>query len=81
MNDWSLRLRHRGVLLIFAPHSTGSGSASLALLDELKEENCDFAVLGYHHRRTIGEVVFGTTAKHLATNSPCDVVLSIPPRK
>jgi nucleotide-binding universal stress UspA family protein len=56
-------------------------SASFALLDELKEKKCDLAVLGYHHGRTLGEVVFGTTAKHLVTHSPCHVVLSISPRK
>ena len=56
-------------------------SASYALLDELKEQKSDIAILGYHHRRTLGEVVFGTTAKHLATHSPCHVVLSIPPRQ
>jgi nucleotide-binding universal stress UspA family protein len=56
-------------------------SASSALLDELKERKSDLAVLGYHHRRTLGEVLFGTTAKHLATHSPCHVVLSIPPRQ
>ncbi len=55
-------------------------SASFALLDELKEQKIDLAILGYHHPRTLGEIVFGTTAKHLATHSPCHVVLSIPPR-
>ena len=54
-------------------------SASAALLDELKGNKNDLAVLGYHHGRTLGEVVFGTTARHLATHSPCHVVLSIPP--
>ena len=54
-------------------------SASSALLDELKEKKSDLAVLGYHHGRTLGELVFGTTARHLATHSPCHVVLSIPP--
>ena len=58
-----------------------SHSASYALLDELKEKKCDLAVLGYHHGLTLGEVVFGTTAKHLATHSPCHVVLSIAPRQ
>jgi len=58
-----------------------SHSASYALLDELKEKKCDLAVLGYHHGLTLGEVVFGTTAKHLATHSPCHVVLSITPRQ
>jgi nucleotide-binding universal stress UspA family protein len=56
-------------------------SASYALLDELKEQKSDLAVLGYHHERTLGEVVFGTTAKHLAEHSPCFVVFGIPPRK
>ena len=55
-------------------------SASFALLDELKEKKSDLAVLGYHHGRTLGEVIFGTTAKHLVTGSPCHVVLSISPR-
>ena len=56
-------------------------SASYALLDELKEKKSDLAVLGYHHARTLGEVVFGTTAKHLAAHSPCYVVFVVPPRK
>ena len=56
-------------------------SASYALLDELKEQKRDLAVVGYHHGRTLGEVVFGTTAKHLAEHSPCYVVFGIPPRK
>jgi nucleotide-binding universal stress UspA family protein len=54
-------------------------SASGALLDELNGNKNDLAVLGYHHGRTLGEVVFGTTAKHLVTHSPCHVMLSIPP--
>ena len=56
-------------------------SASYALLDELKEQKSDLAVLGYHHSRTLGEVVFGTTAKHVAEHSPCYVVFIVPPRK
>jgi len=75
----SERVAHRSRLtastLIVRAHS-----ANDALLDELKEKKSDLAVLGYHHGRTLGEVIFGTTAKHLATHSPCHVVLSIPPR-
>jgi len=56
-------------------------SASYALLDELKEQKSDLAVLGYHRERTLGEIIFGTTAKHLAEHSPCYVVFGIPPRK
>jgi nucleotide-binding universal stress UspA family protein len=56
-------------------------SASYALLDELTVQKSDLAVLGYHHGRTLGEVVFGTTAKHLAEHSPCYVVFGIAPRQ
>lgn len=56
-------------------------SASYALLEELKEQKSELAVVGYHHGRTLGEVVFGTTAKHLTEHSPCYVVFGIPPRK
>lgn len=55
-------------------------SASYALLDELKEKKSDLAVLGYHHGRTLGEIVFGTTAKHVAEHSPCYVAFGIPPK-
>ena len=56
-------------------------SASYALLDELKEQKSDLAVFGYHHGRTLGEVVFGTTAKRLAEHSSCYVVFGITPRQ
>ena len=54
--------------------------AAAALLDEMKEKRIELAVLGYHHRRTIGEMILGTTARHLARTAPCHVLLSIPPR-
>ncbi len=56
-------------------------SATSALLDEMKENNVDLAVLGYHHRRTIGEIIAGTTARHLASQAPCHILFSIPPRE
>jgi nucleotide-binding universal stress UspA family protein len=55
-------------------------SAASALLDELKQKKIELAVLGYHHKRTLGEILLGTTAKHLAKDAPCHIVLSIPPR-
>jgi nucleotide-binding universal stress UspA family protein len=70
------RLRVMASTLVLRAHS-----ASSALLDELREKKSDLAVLGYHHGRTLGEVIFGTTAQHLATHSPCHVVLSIPARQ
>jgi nucleotide-binding universal stress UspA family protein len=55
-------------------------SAAPALLDEMKQKGIELAVLGYHHRRTIGEIILGTTAQHLAKTAPCHVLLNIPPR-
>ena len=55
-------------------------SAGRALLDELNEQRMDLAVLGYHHGRSVGEILLGTTAKHVAYHAPCHVLLSIPPR-
>jgi nucleotide-binding universal stress UspA family protein len=55
-------------------------SAGAALLDELENGKIDLGVFGYHHRRTFGELVLGTSAQHLARNAPCEIVLMIPPR-
>jgi nucleotide-binding universal stress UspA family protein len=61
--------------LILRAHNVAS-----ALLDEMKQNRIELAVLGYHHRRTLGEIILGTTARRLAKNAPCHIVLSIPPR-
>ncbi|MCL6481705.1 MAG: universal stress protein [Firmicutes bacterium] len=55
--------------------------AGQALLDELKEKKIDLAVLGYHHKRTLGELLFGTTHDSLARSAPCHLLMSIPPRR
>ena len=55
-------------------------NAASALLDEMKQNKIDLSVLGYHHRRTIGEIILGTTAQHLVRNAPCRLVFNIPPR-
>jgi nucleotide-binding universal stress UspA family protein len=54
--------------------------ASSALLDEMTQKKIGLAVLGYHHRRTLGEIILGTTAQRLAKDAPCQILLSIPPR-
>jgi nucleotide-binding universal stress UspA family protein len=54
--------------------------AASALLDEMKQKKTELAVLGYHHRRTLGEIILGTTAQHLARHAPCHIVLNIPRR-
>jgi len=56
-------------------------SAGDALLDELKEKKIELAVLGYHHGHTVGELILGTTHKHLMNHAPCSLVVSVPPRE
>jgi nucleotide-binding universal stress UspA family protein len=70
------RSRMQCSTLLLRAHSAGG-----ALLDELKQQRCDLAVLGYHHGRTVGEFFLGTTARHIANHAPCHVLLSVPPRK
>jgi nucleotide-binding universal stress UspA family protein len=70
------RSRMRVRTLSVRAHGAGS-----ALLEILKEEKADLAVLGYHHKKTLGEILMGTTAQHVAKHAPCHVLLSIPPRK
>lgn len=62
--------------LVLRAHDTAS-----ALLDEMREKKIELAVLGYHHRHTLGEIILGTTARHLANKAPCHIVLNIPPRR
>jgi nucleotide-binding universal stress UspA family protein len=56
-------------------------SAAHALLDELKESHADLGVLSYHHKRRLSELVFGTTARHLVGHAPCQLLISVPPRR
>ncbi len=55
--------------------------AAAAILDEIEEKKIELAVLGYHHKRTLGEMILGTTAQHLAKSAPCHIVFHIPPRE
>lgn len=54
--------------------------AGPAILDEMKGRKVELAVIGYHHRKTLGEILLGNTAKHLARHAPCHLVIDIPPR-
>ena len=60
--------------LVLRAHDAGP-----ALLDEMKEKKVDLAVIGYHHGRTLGEIVLGTTAQHLTRHAPCHLIIDIPP--
>jgi nucleotide-binding universal stress UspA family protein len=51
------------------------------VVDELKEGRFDLAVLGYHHKRSLTELLLGTTARYLAEHAPCRLVMNIPPSR
>ena len=60
--------------LVLRAHDAGP-----ALADEMKEKKVDLAVIGYHHRKTLGEILLGTTAQHLAQHAPCHLLIDISP--
>lgn len=61
---------------VFRAHDAGD-----ALLEEMRQKRVDLAVLGYHHRRTLGEMFLGTAAQHISRHAPCRILLVIPPRE
>jgi nucleotide-binding universal stress UspA family protein len=67
--------------LKFMSETLRAHDAGAALLDEMKERKAELAVIGFHHRRSLGEFLLGTAAQHIARNAPCHLVCVIPPRK
>jgi len=55
--------------------------AGEALLEEIKARKIELAIFGYHHRRSLTELILGTAAHHLARHAPCHILLEIPPRE
>jgi nucleotide-binding universal stress UspA family protein len=70
------RTRVKILKQVFRAHDAGD-----ALLEEMRRRKADLAVLGYHHRRTLGEILLGTAARHISRNAPCRLLLVIPPRQ
>lgn len=55
-------------------------SAGPAVVNEIKEGKFDLAVIGYHHGRTLGEMLLGSTAKYLARKAACEMLIHVPRR-
>lgn len=51
------------------------------IVEELQEGKFDLAVIGYHHKRSLSELLLGTTAQYLAEHTPCRLLMSVPPRR
>ena len=62
-------------------HVLRAHSAGPALLDELVAKKIDLGVFGYHHRRTIGEILLGTAAQYIAKHAPCHALFLVPPKE
>jgi nucleotide-binding universal stress UspA family protein len=54
--------------------------AGEALLDEISSRKIELGIFGYHHRRSLTELLLGTVAQHLTRHAPCHILLEIPPR-
>jgi len=61
--------------LVLRAHYAGE-----ALIHEIKDKKVELAVVGYHHRAMIAEMLLGTTARHLARHAPCHLLIAVPPR-
>jgi len=74
-----LARKHRGVKI--AVRLLRARHAGKAIADELKEGKFDLAVMSYHHKRSLAELLLGTTASYLAKHAPCRLLMSVPPRR
>lgn len=59
-------------------HVVRAHSAGEALLEELKENGIELLVLGSHRKKTLSEVLFGTTHEFLMRRAKCEVLVLLP---
>lgn len=67
--------KHRRTIKTKILHARSAGPA---LVDEIKEGKFDLAVVGYHHKRTLGELLWGSTSQYIARKAPCEMLVHIP---
>lgn len=67
--------KHRRPLKTKILHARSAGPA---LVDEIKDGKFDLAVIGYHHKRTLGELLWGSTAQYIARKASCEMLVHIP---
>ena len=64
----------------FALRLVRAHHAGKAIVEELQEGKFDLAIIGYHHKRSLADLLLGTTAQYLARHAPCRLLMSVPPR-
>jgi nucleotide-binding universal stress UspA family protein len=67
--------RRKFTLRLLRAHHAGK-----AIVEELKEGKFDLAIIGYHHKRSLADLLLGTTAQYLAKHAPCRLLMSVPAR-
>ncbi len=55
-------------------------TAGKTLVDEIDSIGADLAVVGYHHKRSLREILLGSTAQYISRHARCSVLVSIPPK-
>ncbi|HEY4681921.1 MAG TPA: universal stress protein [Candidatus Acidoferrales bacterium] len=55
-------------------------TAGKTLIEEIEDIGADLAVVGYHHKRSLREILLGSTAQYVSRHAACSVLVSIPPR-
>ncbi len=55
-------------------------AAGKTLVDEIESIGAGLAVVGYHHKRSLREILLGSTAQYVSRHAACSVLVSIPPK-
>ncbi len=55
-------------------------AAGKTLVEEIDSMGADLAVIGYHHKRSLREILLGSTAQYVSRHAACALLVSIPPR-
>lgn len=67
--------KHRRTIKTKILHARSAGPA---LVDEIEEGEFDLAVIGYHHKRTLGELLLGSSARYIVRKAPCEMLVHVP---
>jgi len=57
----------------------GHGDPRESIVDVARAEHADLVVVGSHGRTGLAKLVLGSTATHVVTHAPCDVLVVRPP--